>query len=77
MEGVLITQFLHRNTQMYLRAMIVPYGRILLLQGLENFTGVHPHSLTVMGFLETHLYDIRNILLFHIVEIELLNSLNL
>ena len=76
--GRLVAELLHRQSDMNLRASRVGHQRILLLHQFQQLLAIHRLScLTLFRLTDTGVQNLSNVLLFHIVLVQLLNALHL
>ena len=74
----LIAELLHRQSDVDLRTSRVRHQRILLLNQFEQLLAIHRLChLTLLRLSDTGIQDLSNVLLLHVVLVQLLDALHL
>ena len=75
MIGVLITEFLQRQAQMYLGAVAALNGGVFMLNEFQQLSAAHGFcGFSLIRFAEGAADNFSDVLLLHVIEVQLLNT---
>ena len=75
MIGVLIAQFLQCQSQMYLGAVAALDGGVFMLNEFQQLSAAHGFcGFSLIRFAEAAANNFSNVLLLHVIEVQLLNT---